>query len=87
MKVNNDSLAIQEYLISKANGISRVNAKIKSGLKIPDSTLISIEWNALTHAEHTVWNVHNERTEDGYVNGAKRRPREDWLIQKNTHEA
>ena len=30
-----------------------------------------MEWNALTYAGHTVWNVHNERTGDGYKDGEK----------------
>lgn len=46
-----------------------------------------IEWNALTYAGHTVWNVHNETTNDGYVGGTKRRPREEWVIQRETHPA
>jgi hypothetical protein len=41
--------------------------------------LIGIEWNALTYAGATVWNV---RGPDG-----KRRPREAWQIQPATHEA
>ena len=36
---------------------------------------------------HTVWNVHNEKTADGYVGGVKQRPRSEWVIQHNTHEA
>lgn len=87
LKPNADAKAIAEYLTDKASGVSRANSKKKTGITIPDTTLISIEWNALTYAGHTVWNVHNERTEDGYATGAKRRPRNEWVIQKNTHEA
>jgi hypothetical protein len=46
------------------------------------STLICVEWNALTYAGHTVWNVHQEPGK-----GTKRRPREEWVINRNTHEA
>jgi site-specific DNA recombinase len=86
LKPNSDAPAIRQYLIDKANGLSRVNAKLNSNLNIPDTTLISIEWNALTYAGHTVWNVHNERTEEGYISGTKRKPRAEWIIQQNTHE-
>ena len=46
-----------------------------------------MEWNALTYAGHTVWNVHNEQTAEGYKDGEKRRPREQWVIQRDTHQA
>lgn len=51
------------------------------------TTLIGIEWNALTYAGHTVWNVHAERQGGGYVGGSKRRPRSEWVIQRDTHAA
>ena len=57
------------------------------GLKLARTTLNGIEWNALTYAGHTVWNVHNEKTDDGYKGGTKRRPRADWIIQRDTHPA
>ena len=34
-----------------------------------------------------MWNVHNEMTEDGYMGGVKRRPRTEWLMQRDTHQA
>ena len=47
-----------------------------------------MEWNALTYAGQTAWNVRNEKSPDGgYIGGMKRKPRSEWLIQKNTHEA
>ena len=53
-----------------------------------DSTLIGMEWNALTYADHTVWNVRNEHKKgEGYRGNQKRRPREEWVINENTHEA
>jgi hypothetical protein len=39
-----------------------------------------MEWNALTYAGHTVWNVHQPT-------GKKRRPRAQWHVNRNTHEA
>jgi site-specific DNA recombinase len=57
-----------------------------------------MEWNALTYAGHTVWNVHNEyraprrgqdlqRVAGGYIGGVKRRPRAEWQLQRDTHAA
>ena len=37
------------------------------------SGAIGLEWNALTYAGHTVWNVHNETRGSGYKGGTKRR--------------
>ena len=51
------------------------------------SGAIGLEWNALTYAGHTVWNVHNETRGSGYKGGTKRRPREDWVIREKPHEA
>jgi site-specific DNA recombinase len=85
LKPNDDAPAIQRYLVARAAGTARALAK--ADVDLPDTTLIGIEWNALTYSGNTVWNVHNERTEDGYVTGAKRRPRAEWVIQNGTHEA
>ena len=87
LKPSMDAPALSLYLQERAAGTARAVAKAKTGVDLPDTTLISIEWNALTYAGYTVWNVHNERTEEGYVTGSKRKPREDWIIQKDTHEA
>ena len=47
-----------------------------------------MEWNALTYAGHTVWNVHNEFVVgEGYKGGRKRRARSEWVIQRQTHDA
>lgn len=46
-----------------------------------------MERNALVYAGHTVWNRSAERTDGGYAGGEKWRPREEWVIQKETHEA
>ncbi len=47
-----------------------------------------MEWNALTYSGNTVWNVRNEKSPDGgYIGGEKRKPRSEWMIQENTHEA
>ena len=53
----------------------------------PRTSLNGMEWNALTYAGHTVWNVHNEYGSEGYKGGVKRRPRDEWVIQRDTHRA
>jgi len=45
------------------------------------------EWNALTYAGITVWNVHNEKTDDGYKGGTKRRPRATGSYSAAPHPA
>lgn len=84
-----DAPRVKAYLKSRANGIGRTIAAKDNGLAgVLDSTLIGMEWNALTFAGHTVWNVHAERIPGGgYKGGSKRRPRKDWVIQHDTHEA
>ena len=81
-----DALAC--YLRERAAGVPRLRAKRKAGMQdAKDTTLISIEWNALTYAGHTVWNVHAERQGGSYIGGSKRRPRSEWVIQRDTHSA
>ncbi|MGH8080008.1 MAG: recombinase family protein [Lysobacter sp.] len=82
------SEAIGIYLRERAAGTRRLTAKAKAGVKsMKDSTLSHLEWNALTYAGHTVWNVHAERAGGSYVGGEKRRPRSEWVIQRDTHPA
>lgn len=82
-----ESLTIGRYLKDRAAGAARRPLRERLGLELNESSLIGIEWNALTYAGHTVWNVHAERAGGGYIGGAKRRPRSDWVIQRDTHEA
>ena len=78
---------IATYLKGRAKGLTGSLLAEKLGLEIARTSLNGIEWNSLTYAGHTVWNVHNEMTEDGYKGGVKRRPRTDWLIKRDTHQA
>ena len=79
---------IAKFLKGRAIGKPRIAFGEELGLKLPVTTFNGIEWNALTYAGHTVWNVHNEFSSDGgYKGGSKRRPRSEWLMQRNTHEA
>ncbi len=55
------------------------------------STAKSMEDNIEAYQGHTVFNRHNERLKkngkpDGYKGGKKFRPREEWVINKDTHE-
>lgn len=83
-----DADKVRGYMHARASGISRRQAASEASLShIGDSSLIGLEWNALTYAGHTVWNVHTERLPGGgYKGGTKRRPRADWVIQYDTHE-
>src|SRR5208283_4606891 len=66
---------------------SRIALTRQLKIKWRATSLIGLEWNALTYAGHTVWNVHNEFTAEGYKGGVKRRPRGEWVIQRDTHPA
>lgn len=78
---------VAAYLNGRAAGRSGRSLVQELGLDISQSTLNGMEWNALTYAGATVWNVHNEFKVDGYTNGRKRRPRSEWLMNENTHPA
>lgn len=77
--------AVGVYLRERAAGVPRPRAIARSGIALRSNTLIGMEWNALQYAGHTVWNVHAERGEHGYVGGQKRRPRSEWVIGRDTH--
>jgi site-specific DNA recombinase len=78
---------IQAYLERRANGHSRPDAAALTGLSLSPGTFIGIEDNALAYAGHTVWYRHNEKVKGGYRGGIKVRPRNQWVVQQNTHEA
>jgi site-specific DNA recombinase len=70
--------AIGAYLKARAEGVPRA----RTGVALPSTSLVGMEWNALTYAGHTVWNVHAE-----HGTGRKRRPRSEWVVQRDTHPA
>jgi len=82
-----EATAMRAYLKSRANGVQRARAARESGIDAATTSLIDIERNALTYAGHTVWNRHAEREGGGYIGGSKMRPRSEWIIQRDTHEA
>ena len=88
LEPNKDAPVIMRYLKMRAQRVSRTRALSGLDLGIAKTSAIGIEWNALTYAGHTVWNVHNENTKgSGYKGGTKRRSRSEWVIAENTHEA
>jgi site-specific DNA recombinase len=81
-----EATTIGDYLQQRSKGIPRAKLMRDMSLTWPATTLIDIEWNALVYAGHTVWNRHTEKKSRG--NGrARRRPRAQWLIERDTHEA
>jgi len=78
---------IARYLKARAAGAPRAAACEASGVELTATTLIGIEHNALTYAGHTVWNQHAEHGPGGYKGGVKRRPRSEWVMQRDTHPA
>lgn len=86
--INEDAQFVKSYLIQRSAGISRARAINSVAKNWPQTTLLSIEQNALTYAGHTVWNRHAEKSEGGgYVGSQKYRPEKEWEIKRNTHEA
>jgi site-specific DNA recombinase len=88
LEPSKDAAVISRYLKMRAEGISRTRILNDLDLPIAKTSAVGMEWNALTYAGHTVWNVHNEKTKgSGYKGGVKHRPRSEWVIAENTHEA
>ena len=87
LEASDDASKVSEYLRLRAEGISRGTLVRRLKLSWPVTTLNGMEWNALCYAGHTVWNVHAEFGPGGYKGGSKRRPRSEWIIQRDTHEA
>ncbi len=80
---------VKAFLKLRSLLVSRSKAAQEAGLlSVVHTTLLGIEWNALTYAGHTVWNVQNERLPSGgYKGNTKRKPRSEWVIQHDTHPA
>lgn len=78
---------VRAYLLLRAQGIARGVAIARLKLPWPSSSTHSMDWQALTYAGHTVWGMHAEREGGTAAGGEKRRPRAEWLIQRDTHPA
>lgn len=78
---------VKRYLMARAAG--RPRAALLDALPLPETSLVGMEWQALTYAGFTVWGMHSEKgAEGGYVGGRKRKPRGEWLVSPEpTHEA
>ena len=82
-----DAEIVSLYLKSRAAGLSRLRASEASGFIAAETSKLDIERNSLVYAGHTTWNRHNEQSNDGgYVGGTKYRPRNEWVINRNTHD-
>lgn len=79
--------AVRAYLLLRAQGVPRGVAIARLQLPWPTSSTHSMDWQALTYAGHTVWNVHAEREGGKAAGGEKRRPRSQWMVQRGTHPA
>ena len=85
---SDDAPVIAKFLKMRAAGVSRKRAIDELDLDIAQTSAIGLEWNALTYAGHTVWNVRNEHKKgEGYKGSKKRRPRADWVTKEDTHDA
>ena len=80
-----DAEIVAAYLKARAQGKPRGMAISISGIE--NASLNELEWQALTYAGHTVWNMHSERTGGSAKGGRKRRPRAEWQITRDTHPA
>lgn len=89
LEPNADAPAIAAYLQARAKGLPARPAARAAGLRLGLTSLVDVEWRALTYAGHTVWNQMATRGvgAGGYQGGAKRRPRAEWMVQANTHTA
>ena len=89
LETTEEAPKVARYLKARVKGTPRKRAAALAGLEhVASTTLIGMEWNALTYAGHTVWNRRNEFTPGtGYKGNAKYRPRAEWVITHDTHEA
>lgn len=76
------------YFQRRVAGEPRAQVRSDLGIRRPASSLVDTEWQALTYAGALVWNQTRPRLADGgYEGGTKRRPRDEWVIQPDAHEA
>lgn len=78
---------VASYLKLRARGEARGAAIARLQLPWPATSTHAMDWQALTYAGHTVWNVHAEREGGASAGGQKRRPRSEWIITRGTHPA
>ena len=76
---------VAAYLKARAEGQPRPASMKASGFRASKASLVDLEWNALVYAGHTVYGRHYGRRDRS--GKPKRRPREEWTIQRGTHVA
>ena len=79
-----EASVVRRYLAARADGVPRAVAAKGTGRS--ESSLVDIEWNALTYAGHTTFGRHIDKRQRG-SGATKRHPRDKWQIERNTHEA
>ena len=84
--VGDDAPQVAAYLRARAAGEPRGRVLSRLRFDWPVTSLVGMEWQALTYAGHTAWGIHNERNGGAYNTGTKRKPRKDWLVTRSTHE-
>lgn len=85
LALSDEARGVQAYLEARAAGEPRTAAMKRCGLSgLKPTTLVDLEWNALVYAGHTVWNRHTDKKTRG-EGRSKRRPREEWIVQRDTH--
>lgn len=75
---------IAAWLQGRAHGKNGRQLADALGIDLAKSSLSHMEWSALTYAGHTVWNMNRGKEDAGE---GRRRPRADWIIQRDTHAA
>ena len=75
---------IAAWLQGRALGKNGRQLADQLGIDLAKSSLAHLEWSALTYAGHTVWNVMRGKEDAG---DGKRRPRSEWVVQRDTHAA
>ena len=78
---------VKRYLELRAQGTPRRQALRETKLRISQSGAVSLDWHALTYAGHTVYGQYAQHYGGERAKGTKRRPRDEWLIQRDTHRA
>jgi len=75
---------IAAWLQGRAQGKNGRQLADALDIYMAKSSLTHLEWSALTYAGHTVWNMNRGKEDAGE---GRRRPRADWIIQRDTHTA
>lgn len=73
---------IAAWLKGRATGKNGRLLADQLGIDLAKSSLSHLEWAAMTYAGHTVWNVHRSKEEAA---AGRRRPRSEWIVQRDTH--